>query len=134
MLAILAAPAFGKDVIRYKLPHSDFPIAQAVEIPAAQSLIFLSGVGPENIDKAVSADSPAAYGNMKTQARSALTTIAANPKSMGLDMKDVVKMQGFLVGDAANAGKIDFAGFMVSVRRGHLSSHRKSSHTRVRQR
>jgi enamine deaminase RidA (YjgF/YER057c/UK114 family) len=51
---------------------------------------------------------------MKTQAHSALTKIAANLKSMGLEMKDVVKMQVFLVGDAANAGKLDFAGFMAS--------------------
>jgi enamine deaminase RidA (YjgF/YER057c/UK114 family) len=116
VFAILATPAFGKDVIRYKLPHSDFPIAQAVEIPAGQSLIFLSGVGPENIDKTAAADSPAAYGDMKMQARSALSTIAANLKSMGLQMKDVVKMQAFLVGDPANGGKIDFAGFMDSYR------------------
>ena len=116
LLAMLAAPAFGKDVIRYKLPHSDFPIAQAVEIPAGQSLIFLSGVGPEASDKNAPADSPAAYGDMKTQARSALTTIESNLKSMGLGMGDIVKMQAFLVGDPANAGKIDFAGFMDSYR------------------
>jgi enamine deaminase RidA (YjgF/YER057c/UK114 family) len=115
LLALLAAPAFGKDVIRYKLP-TDFPIAQAVEIPAGQSLIFLSGVGPEVVDKTAPADSVTAYGDMKTQARSVLTTIAANLKSMGLEVKDVVKMQVFMVGDAANGGKLDFAGFMDSYR------------------
>jgi len=31
---------------------------------------------------------------------------------MGLEMKDVVKMQAFVVGDPARDGKIDFAGFM----------------------
>jgi enamine deaminase RidA (YjgF/YER057c/UK114 family) len=116
LLLLLAASvqAADKDVIRYKLPNSDFPIAQAVEIPAGQSLIFLSGVGPEVSDKTAPADSPTAYGDMKTQAHSTLTKIAANLKSMGLEMKDVVKMQVFLVGDAANAGKLDFAGFMAS--------------------
>jgi enamine deaminase RidA (YjgF/YER057c/UK114 family) len=116
LLVAGSAHAAGKDVIRYKLSHSDFPIAQAVEIPAGQGLVFLSGVGPEVIDKSAPADSSAAYGDMKTQARSALTTIAANLKSMGLSMKDVVKMQVFLAGDPANAGKLDFAGFMDSYR------------------
>ena len=116
LLVAGAAHATGKDVIRYKLPHSDFPIAQAVEIPAGHSLVFLSGVGPELSDKSVPADSPAAYGDMKTQARSVLTQIAANLKAMGLGMQDVVKMQVFMVGDAANSGKLDFAGFMDSYR------------------
>jgi enamine deaminase RidA (YjgF/YER057c/UK114 family) len=116
LFIVLTAPAFGKDVIRYKNPHSDFPIAQAVEIPAGQSLIFLSGVGPDIVDKSAPADSPAAFGDTKAQAYSALATIVANLKSMGLEMKDVVKMQVFLVGDPANAGKIDFAGFMESYR------------------
>ena len=116
LLAILAVPAWAKDVIRYKLPHSDFPIAQAVEIPAGRNMIFLSGVGPQVVDKTAPADRPAAYGNMQTQAHSAFTTIAANLKSMGLGMQDVVKMQVFLVGDPANAGKLDFAGFMDSYR------------------
>ena len=35
-------------------------------------------------------------------------------KSMDLSMKDVVKMQVFLVGDPAQGGKLDFAGMMDS--------------------
>ncbi len=112
LLLSFASAAFAKDVIRYKIPNSDFPIAQAVEIPAGQSLIFLSGAGPQLLDKAAPGETPAAYGDTKTQTISTLNTIAANLKSMGLDMKDVVKMQAFVVGDPAHEGKIDFAGFM----------------------
>ena len=35
---------------------------------------------------------------------------------MGLGMGDVVKMQVFLVGDAAHGGRMDFAGFMQGYR------------------
>jgi len=109
---LLASAASAKDVIRYKIPNSDFPIAQAVEIPAGQSVIFLSGAGPQLLDKAAPGETPAAYGDTKTQTVSTLNTITANLKGMGLEMKDVVKMQAFVVGDPAHDGKIDFAGFM----------------------
>jgi enamine deaminase RidA (YjgF/YER057c/UK114 family) len=103
-------------VIRYKIPNSDFPIAQAVEIPAGQNLVFLSGAGPDIADKSADKDSPAAYGDTKTQTLNTLRKIEANLKSMGLAMKDVVKMQVFLVGDPALGGKMDFAGLMESYR------------------
>ena len=111
-LLLVASAAFAKDVIRYKIPNSDFPIAQAVEVPAGQSVIFLSGAGPQLLDKAAPGETPAAYGDTKTQTISTLNAIATNLKGMGLEMKDVVKMQAFIVGDPAHDGKIDFAGFM----------------------
>ena len=111
-LLLVASAAFAKDVIRYKIPNSDFPIAQAVEVPAGQSVIFLSGAGPQLLDKAAPGETPAAYGDTKTQTISTLNAIATNLKGMGLEMKDVVKMQAFVVGDPAHDGKIDFAGFM----------------------
>jgi len=111
-LVLFASAGLAKDVIRYKIPNSDFPIAQAVEIPAGQSVIFLSGAGPQLLDKAAPGETPAAYGDTKTQTVSTLNAIATNLKGMGLEMKDVVKMQAFIVGDPAHDGKIDFAGFM----------------------
>jgi enamine deaminase RidA (YjgF/YER057c/UK114 family) len=45
-----------------------------------------------------------------------LKKIEATLKSMDLTMKDVVKMQVFLVGDPALGGKMDFAGLMESYR------------------
>jgi enamine deaminase RidA (YjgF/YER057c/UK114 family) len=116
MLLAATGSAAAADVIRYKIPNSDFPIAQAVEIPAGQNLVFLSGAGPDIADKSADKDSPAAYGDTKTQTLNTLRKIEANLKSMGLAMKDVVKMQVFLVGDPALGGKMDFAGLMESYR------------------
>jgi enamine deaminase RidA (YjgF/YER057c/UK114 family) len=115
-LLALAGSASAAEVIRYKIPNSDFPIAQAVEIPAGQNLVFLSGAGPDIADKGADKDSPAAYGDTKAQTMSTLKKVEANLKSMGLGMKDVVKMQVFLVGDPALGGKLDFAGLMESYR------------------
>jgi len=116
MLLAATGSAAAADVIRYKIPNSDFPIAQAVEIPAGQNLVFLSGAGPDIADKSADKDSPADYGDTKAQTLNTLKKIEANLKSMGLAMKDVVKMQVFLVGDPALGGKMDFAGLMESYR------------------
>ena len=116
-LAAFSTAAFGADVIRHKIPNSDFPVAQAVEIPAGQSLVFLSGAGADIADKAAPKDSFAAYGDTKAQTLNTLTKIEATLKSMSLSMKDVVKMQVFLVGDPAQEGKMDFAGFMESYKK-----------------
>jgi len=113
---LAAQSAMSADVIRYKNPKADFPIAQGVEIPAGYSLVFLSGMGPEIADASAPKDSPAAYGDTKQQTLSTLKTIEAALKSMNLGMKDVVRMQVFLVGDPARAGKLDFGGMMESYR------------------
>ena len=115
-LMLLALPAVAKDVIRYKIPNSDFPIAQAVEIPAGRTLVFVSGAGPDIADKAADKNSPAAYGDTKAQTLNTLKKIEATLKSLGMRMNDVVKMQVFLVGDPALGGKMDFAGLMESYR------------------
>ena len=109
--------AFAADVLRHKIPDSEFPIAMAVEVPAGTKLVFLSGAGPGIADKSAPADSVAAYGNTLAQTVSTFESIAANLKRLKLEMKDVVKMQVFLVGDPAKAGAIDFAGFMEGYRR-----------------
>ena len=116
VLALFAEPAGAADVIRYKTPNSDFPIAQAVEIPAGHGLVFLSGAGPDIVDTSAPKDSPAAYGDTKAQTLGTLGKIEASLKSMGLGMKDVVKMQVFLVGDTKLGGKMDFAGMMEGYR------------------
>jgi enamine deaminase RidA (YjgF/YER057c/UK114 family) len=112
-IALLAsAPAFAADVIRHKLPGSDFPIALAVEVPAGKKVVYLSGAGPSVIDKTAKPNSVASFGNTKAQSASTLADIAATLKSLKLEMKDVVKMTVFLVGDPAKDGQMDFAGFM----------------------
>ncbi|MDQ1120100.1 enamine deaminase RidA (YjgF/YER057c/UK114 family) [Pseudoxanthomonas sp. SORGH_AS 997] len=115
-LFLLAAPlalsAHAADVKRYAIPGSDFPIASAVEIPAGKTTIYLSGKVPAVADPAAPKDSMEAFGDTKTQTISVLTQIKQQLEGMGLGMKDVVKMQVFLVGGPENGGKMDFKGFM----------------------
>ena len=119
MTSLLLASTFAAsagDVIRHKIPDSDFPISAAVEIPAGKTLVFLSGMVPPVIDAKAPKDSPAAYGDTRTQTIGALGAIEKMLKSLGLGMGDVVKMQVFLVGDPAHGGHMDFAGFMQGYR------------------
>jgi enamine deaminase RidA (YjgF/YER057c/UK114 family) len=117
-LTLIAAAAVsgcgGKSasVTRYKIPNSNFPIALGVEIPAGKTIVFLSGMTPSVADDTQPKDSVAAYGDTKTQTLSALKKIDDSLKSMGLGMKDVVKMQVFMAGDPNKGGKMDFPGMM----------------------
>ena len=95
------ATAAAADIVRYKLPGSDFPIALAVEIPAGTKTVYVSGLGPDIVDRTQKPDSPAAYGDTRAQALNTLQKIETTLRSMHLGMKDVVKMTVFLVGDPA---------------------------------
>jgi enamine deaminase RidA (YjgF/YER057c/UK114 family) len=108
----MTGSALAQDVTRHRIPDSDFPIAQAVEIPAGKTTVYLSGVVPTVADAAADKNSVAAYGDTKTQTESVLGSIGKTLDGLGLTMGDVVKMQVFLVGDPAKGGKMDFAGFM----------------------
>src|ERR1700674_2878901 len=112
--ALSSAPGAGlaQDVVRHKIPNSNFPIALAVEVPAAKTVVYVSGTVPPLIDDKVAKDSVAAFGDTKTQTVGVLKVIEGNLKRLGLGLGDVVKMQVFLVGDPAKGGRMDFAGFM----------------------
>lgn len=110
LLSPVAAEA--QDVVRHGIPGSDFPIASAVEVPAGKSTIYLSGKLAAVANPDAPKGSLEAYGDTKVQTISVLTQIQKQLQSMGLDMKDVVKMQAFLVGGPENDGKMDFKGFM----------------------
>ncbi len=110
------APALAADVVRHKLPGSDFPIALAVEVPAGKKVVYLSGAGPAVVDKTAPANSVASFGDTKQQSASTLAAIEATLKGLNMEMKDVVKMTVFLVGDPAQKDAIDFAGFMAAYR------------------
>ena len=109
MLLPMAVQA--QEVLRHKIPDSDFPILQAVEIPPGKTLVFLSGTVPGMADPAADPNSPAAWGDMQTQTVSVLDSIDAQLRDLGLTMGDVVKMQAFLVAPEGEA--VDFAGFMA---------------------
>lgn len=108
----LGGSAMAQDVLRHKNPNSDFPIAQAVEVPAGKTTVYVSGAVPSVVDEKAEKGSLAAYGNTKTQTESVLKSIEKTLDGLGLKMGDVVKMQVFLVGDPDKGGKMDFAGFM----------------------
>lgn len=114
LLALVSGVAGAQEIIRHKIPNSDFPIAQAVTLPPNATIHFISGQVPPVIDKNAPADSLAAYGDTKTQTMGVLKKIEEILKGMGLTMGDVVKMQVFLVGDPANNGRADTKGFMES--------------------
>lgn len=100
------------EVVRHKIPNSDFPISLAVEIPASAKLVNLSGAVSPITDSNADPKSIAAYGNTEAQTISALKSIEGTLKGLGLSLGDVVKMQVYLVGAPNNEGKMDYAGFM----------------------
>lgn len=116
LLALLPLAASAADVVRHKIPGSDFPISAAVEVPAGKTTVYVSGKTPAVTDPSAPKGSPAAYGDTKAQTISVLSQIKQQLESMGLTMGDVVKMQAFLVGEPALDGKMDFAGFMEGYR------------------
>ncbi|MEO1017138.1 MAG: RidA family protein [Pseudomonadota bacterium] len=100
------------EIVRHPIPGSDFPIAQAVEIPAGATTLYVSGQVPPVIDEGAEQGSRAAYGDTKTQTIGVLERIKAVLESHDYAMNDVVKMQVFLVPDPENGGEMDFSGFM----------------------
>lgn len=113
--ALLLAPAVvsAQDIVRHKLPNSDFPIAQAVSLPFGTTIHFISGQVPPIVDKAADPNAIAAFGDTRTQTVGVLNRIKDILAGMGLGMGDVVKMQVFLVGDPAHKGRADVTGFMA---------------------
>ena len=109
---VLPLAAQAADVVRVPIPGSDFPIAAAVEVPAGKATIYVSGKVPAVADPSAPKDSVEAFGDTKTQTVSVLTQIQKQLEGMGLGMKDVVKLQAFLVGGPETGGKMDFKGFM----------------------
>jgi enamine deaminase RidA (YjgF/YER057c/UK114 family) len=100
------------DIVRHKIPNSDFPIALAVTIPPTATIHFISGQVPAVVNKDAPGDSLEAFGDTKTQSETVLKKIKEILQGMKLEMSDVVKMQVFLVGDPAKGGKADTKGFM----------------------
>lgn len=113
LLLSLPALVHAQDIVRHKIPNSDFPIAQAVSIPPSATIHFISGQVPPVTDKAADPNAIAAFGDTQAQTTGVLVKIKDILQGMGLTMGDVVKMQVFLVGDPAKGGRADVAGFMA---------------------
>jgi enamine deaminase RidA (YjgF/YER057c/UK114 family) len=113
-----AAPAASDEpVMRLPLPNgNDFPISSAVKVSAGVDTYFLSGALPAIANKDAPKGSVESYGDMETQATSALESLKSTLERLGLTMGDVVKMQVFMVADPKD-GKLDFAGLMTGYKK-----------------
>ena len=98
------------DVVRYPIPNSTFPIAQAVRVSGDTATYYISGQVPPVVSKEAEPSSPQAYGDTRTQTVGVLNKIKAILEGLGLGMADVVKMQVFLVHDTR--APMDFKAFM----------------------
>jgi enamine deaminase RidA (YjgF/YER057c/UK114 family) len=98
------------EVVRYPIPNSTFPIAQAVKVSGDTATYYISGQVPPVVSKDAEPNSPQAYGDTRTQTVGVLNKIKAILEGFGLGMADVVKMQVFLVHDSR--APMDFRAFM----------------------
>jgi enamine deaminase RidA (YjgF/YER057c/UK114 family) len=115
--AIAAPAASDESVMRLPLPNgNDFPISSAVKVSAGVDTYFLSGALPSIANKDAPKGSVESYGDMETQATSALESLKSTLERLGLTMGDVVKMQVFMVADPKD-GKLDFAGLMTGYKK-----------------
>ena len=110
LLSALVVEPCVAEVVRYPIPNSTFPIAQAVKVTGDATTYYSSGQVPPVVSKDAEPNTPQAYGDTKTQTIGALTKIKAILEGLGLGMGDVVKMQVFLVHDAR--APMDFKAFM----------------------
>jgi enamine deaminase RidA (YjgF/YER057c/UK114 family) len=107
---VIGLGAARADVVRHPIPNSNFPIAQSVEVSGNAATYYISGQVPPLINKDADPATPFAYGDTKTQTVAVLTKIKGILEGLGLGMGDVVKMQVFLVNNAASP--MDFKAFM----------------------
>ena len=115
-VAVLAAlslttAAAHAEVKRHPIPGSDFPILQAVEVPADATLVYLSGTVPQVADESAAEGDPARFGDTAMQTETAMQSISDKLKAMDLGVGDIVKLQVYLVAPEG-ADHMDFDGFM----------------------
>ena len=107
---LLGSSAAQGEIVRYPIPNSTFPIAQAVRGSGDAVTYYLSGQVPPMINRDADPASPQAYGDTRTQTVGVLNKIKAILEGQGLGIGDVVKMQVFLVHDSR--APMDFKAFM----------------------
>src|SRR5260221_12342284 len=107
---LLGTTAAKADIVRYPIPNSTFPIAQAVKVTGDTVITYVSGQVPPVINRDADPSSPLAYGDIKTQTVGVLNRIKQILEGQGLGMGDVIKMQVVLVHDAR--APMEFKAFM----------------------
>ncbi|MBT2773040.1 RidA family protein [Halomonas sp. ISL-60] len=111
LLSAYASNALAEDIIRHPIPNSDFPILQAVEVPADKTMVYLSGTVPSVINEEADQNSVEAFGTTEEQTVTVMKRIEAQLENLGLGVGDIIKMQAFLV--APEGASVDFQGFMA---------------------
>ena len=115
-LSVGVGNSASAEVRRHKLPDSDFPIAQAVEVLPGTTLVYHSGMIPRPADPDAEQYSPEYWGDTEAQALSVFSRLQDSLTAKGLTFGDVIKMQVFLVAPEAG-GMMDFEGMMRAYRR-----------------
>lgn len=110
---LLSQGAQAQDIVRHPSSSPNAPMSSAVQVPASATTYYLSGQVPAAVNPSAPRESREAFGDTETQTISVLERIEATLKPLGLGMKDVVKMQVFLVADPQKNNKMDFRGFMA---------------------
>ena len=108
-LATAALAQSADKVERVPMANPDLPIAGAVVVPSGYDTIYVSGHIPKVANPSAPKGSTETYGDTKTQTVSVLQQIEEMLAAQHATMADVVMVHVFLVGDAANGGKMDFA-------------------------
>jgi enamine deaminase RidA (YjgF/YER057c/UK114 family) len=103
-----------KQIVRVPIPNSNFPISQAVRVPAGAETIYFSGMVAAVANPSAPKDSVDSYGDTETQANSIFAKLKAALDAQGLKFGDVVFLHVYLVGDPAKGGKLDFAGLQAA--------------------
>lgn len=111
LLTAYAGSALAEDITRHPIPNSDFPILQAVEVPADKTMVYLSGTVPSVINENADPNSVEAFGTTEEQTVTVMNRIEGQLESLGLGVGDIIKMQAFLV--APEGETVDFQGFMA---------------------
>jgi len=112
LVAARVAEAATPDTVLHTYTAPDAPIASSVVVPPGYETIYLSGMVPAVSDPTAPKGTIAAYGTTEVQTESVIGKLQAALMAQGADLKDVVSMHVFLVGDPAMGGKMDFAGMM----------------------
>jgi enamine deaminase RidA (YjgF/YER057c/UK114 family) len=101
----LAAPAAAQNVEKVGTPGGR--ILTAAKVKPGATTVYLSGNLASPIDPA----KPTEFGDTKTQTISTLKKIKELLAAHGMTMKDIVRMDAYLVAAPGMDGKMDFAGF-----------------------
>src|SRR6266851_1715707 len=64
---LLGSSAAQAEIVRYPIPNSTFPIAQAVRVSGDAVTYYVSGQVPPVVNKDADPASPQAYGDTRTQ-------------------------------------------------------------------